>query len=64
MRIHVPAVIGVDVKARGMPWAKSVFSGRALYVCGNHELYSGHLSRTLEKKREDNFRSCKCFNPG
>ncbi|MEH6498996.1 MAG: metallophosphoesterase [Pseudoalteromonas distincta] len=43
----------IDVKARGVAWAKSAFPGRVLYICGNHEFYSGHLKRTLEKMREE-----------
>ncbi|WP_137823032.1 metallophosphoesterase family protein [Pseudomonas sp. D(2018)] len=41
----------IDVKARGLAWAKQVFSGPVLYVPGNHEFYGGHLSRTLQKMR-------------
>lgn len=41
----------IDVKTRGVAWAKQAFSGPVLYVPGNHEYYGGHLSRTLEKMR-------------
>lgn len=41
----------IDVKTRGVVWAKQAFYGPVLYVPGNHEYYGGHLSRTLEKMR-------------
>ena len=41
----------IDVKTRGVTWAKQTFSCPVLYVPGNHEYYGGHLSRTLEKMR-------------
>ncbi len=41
----------IDVKTRGVEWAKQAFSGPVLYVPGNHEYYGGHLSRSLEKMR-------------
>ena len=41
----------IDVKTRGVEWAKKTFSGPVLYVPGNHEFYGGHLSQTLEKMR-------------
>lgn len=41
----------INVKNRGISWAKEVFAGPVLYVPGNHEFYSGHLDRTLEKMR-------------
>ncbi|MBA6421153.1 metallophosphoesterase [Pseudomonas sp. 5Ae-yellow] len=41
----------IDVKARGLEWAKRTFSGRVIYVPGNHEYYGGHLTNTLEKMR-------------
>lgn len=41
----------IDVKARGVEWAKQAFPGPVLYVPGNHEFYGGHLSRTLQKMR-------------
>ncbi len=43
----------IDVKTRGVAWAKQAFTGPVLYVPGNHEYYGGHLSRTLEKMRMD-----------
>jgi Icc-related predicted phosphoesterase len=41
----------INVKTRGVAWAKQAFCGPVLYVPGNHEYYGGHLSRTLEKMR-------------
>ena len=41
----------IDLKARGVEWAKQSFSGPVLYVPGNHEFYGGHLTHTLEKLR-------------
>lgn len=41
----------IDLKARGVEWAKQSFSGPVLYVPGNHEFYGGHLAHTLEKLR-------------
>lgn len=41
----------IDLKSRGVEWAKQAFSGPVLYVPGNHEFYGGHLTRTLEKLR-------------
>lgn len=41
----------IDVKTRGVEWAKKAFSVPVLYVPGNHEFYGGHLTRTLEKLR-------------
>lgn len=41
----------IDVKTRGVAWAKQAFSGPVLYVPGNHEYYGGHLSYTLQKMR-------------
>jgi predicted phosphodiesterase len=43
----------IDVKARGITWARATFDCPVLYVLGNHEYYSGHLQRTLEKMRAD-----------
>lgn len=37
----------IDLKGRGVHWAREVFSGQVLYVPGNHEYYGGHLKRTL-----------------
>ena len=36
----------IDVKTRGVDWAKRAFSGPVLYVPGNHEFYGGHLTHT------------------
>lgn len=41
----------IDVKGRGVAWAREAFSGLVLYVPGNHEFYGGHLTRTLAKMR-------------
>ncbi len=41
----------IDLKARGVEWAKQAFSVPVLYVPGNHEFYGGHLTRTLEALR-------------
>lgn len=41
----------IDVKTRGVDWAKRAFSGPVLYVPGNHEFYGGHLTHTLAKMR-------------
>ena len=41
----------IDVKTRGVEWAKNTFTCPVLYVPGNHEFYGGHLTRTLEKMR-------------
>lgn len=41
----------IDLKARGVEWAKQSFAGPVLYVPGNHEFYGGHLTHTLEKLR-------------
>jgi Icc-related predicted phosphoesterase len=41
----------IDVKARGVEWAKQAFHVPVLYVLGNHEYYRGHMPRTLEKMR-------------
>ncbi|NMX32265.1 metallophosphoesterase [Pseudomonas sp. WS 5413] len=36
---------------KGVRWANETFSCDVLYVLGNHEFYSGHFDRTLEKAR-------------
>lgn len=41
----------IDVKNRGVEWARQTFAGPVLYVPGNHEFYRGHMSKTLEKMR-------------
>lgn len=41
----------IDVKARGVEWAKQAFQIPVLYVLGNHEYYRGHMTRTQEKIR-------------
>jgi len=37
---------------RGVRWANETFSCDVLYVLGNHEFYSGHFDRTLQKARD------------
>jgi predicted phosphodiesterase len=41
----------VDKKSRGVKWANEAFDCTVAYVSGNHELYDGHLDRTLEKMK-------------
>lgn len=41
----------INVKTRGVEWAKNTFTCPVLYVPGNHEFYGGHLTRTLDKMR-------------
>ncbi len=41
----------IDLKARGVEWARKSFSTPVLYVPGNHEFYGGHLTHSLEKQR-------------
>lgn len=41
----------IDVRARGVEWAKKAFQCPVLYVLGNHEYYGGHMPGTLEKMR-------------
>ncbi|MFI8384924.1 metallophosphoesterase family protein [Pseudomonas sp. NPDC079086] len=41
----------IDVKARGVEWAKKAFQCPVLYVLGNNEYYGGHMPSTLEKMR-------------
>jgi 3',5'-cyclic AMP phosphodiesterase CpdA len=41
----------IDVKARGVDYARHAFAGPVIYVPGNHEFYGGHLDATLEKMR-------------
>ncbi|SOS36177.1 Ser/Thr protein phosphatase [Pseudomonas syringae group genomosp. 3] len=39
----------IDLHARGVTWANEAFECPVIYCCGNHELYRGHLDRTLIK---------------
>lgn len=39
----------IHMKERGVRWANEVFSSEVLYILGNHEFYSGHFDRALEK---------------
>jgi Icc-related predicted phosphoesterase len=41
----------IDIKARGMAWAREMFACPVVYVPGNHEYYNGHLDDTLAKMR-------------
>lgn len=41
----------IDIKARGVEWARQAFSCPVIYVAGNHEFYNGHLVNTLAKMR-------------
>lgn len=41
----------IHTKTRGVEWANDTFSCDVLYVMGNHEFYSGHFDRMLEKAR-------------
>lgn len=43
----------IDIKTRGVVWAREMFPGHVLYVPGNHEFYGGHLEKTLEKMRTE-----------
>ncbi|MBM1182413.1 metallophosphoesterase [Pseudomonas lundensis] len=36
---------------KGVKWANEAFTHTVLYVLGNHEFYSGHFDRTIEKAR-------------
>lgn len=39
----------IDLQARGVVWANETFRCPVIYCCGNHEMYKGHLDRTLIK---------------
>lgn len=41
----------IHTKNRGVEWANQAFSCPVIHILGNHEFYSGHLDRTLEKMR-------------
>jgi predicted phosphodiesterase len=42
----------IDVGVEGINWARRAFEGKPIiYVCGNHEFYSGHWTATLEEMR-------------
>lgn len=41
----------IDLLTRGVQWANETFHCPVIYCCGNHELYKGHLDRTLEKMK-------------
>jgi Icc-related predicted phosphoesterase len=42
----------IDIKSRGIAWAKKHFKQPVIYVPGNHEYYKGSLDRTLQKMYE------------
>ncbi|NBB11026.1 metallophosphoesterase [Pseudomonas sp. SLFW] len=42
----------IHTKERGVKWANEAFAANVLYVLGNHEFYSGHFDRALEKSRQ------------
>lgn len=42
----------IHTLTRGVKWANEAFDCDVVYVMGNHEFYSGHFERTLEKARE------------
>lgn len=35
-----------------MEWANQTFERQVIYVCGNHEFYSGHIDNTLRKMQD------------
>lgn len=39
----------ISVRSRGVTWANEAFRCPVIYVCGNHEYYKGHISKTLVK---------------
>lgn len=41
----------IDLQTRGVLWANDCFDCPVIYCCGNHELYKGHIDRTLEKMK-------------
>lgn len=42
----------IDTKCRGVEWANLAFDCEVIYVCGNHEFYSGHIDHTLRKMKD------------
>ena len=42
----------INKKTRGIEWANDTFSCDVVYVMGNHEYYTGHFDRTLDKARK------------
>ncbi|MEG5266573.1 metallophosphoesterase [Pseudomonas sp. JDS28PS106] len=57
---YVPVETGADLivlagdihtKNRGVEWANQMFNCPVIHILGNHELYGGHLDRTIEKMR-------------
>lgn len=41
----------IATKTRGVQWGDESFDCPVLYVLGNHELYDGHLDKTLQKMK-------------
>lgn len=41
----------IDLRTRGVLWANDSFDCPVIYCCGNHELYKGHIDRTLAKMK-------------
>ncbi|WP_057426965.1 metallophosphoesterase [Pseudomonas syringae] len=41
----------IDLLTRGVLWANDTFDCPVIYCCGNHELYKGHIDRTLVKMK-------------
>lgn len=42
----------INKKTRGVEWANDTFGCDVVYVMGNHEYYTGHFDRTLDKARK------------
>ncbi|MDC6379917.1 metallophosphoesterase family protein [Pseudomonas graminis] len=42
----------IGVQAKGVKWANEAFQCPAIYVCGNHEFYKGHIDGALRKMRD------------
>jgi predicted phosphodiesterase len=42
----------IDKKGRGVKWANETFQCPVAYILGNHELYDGHVDRTLQKMKD------------
>ncbi|TRO26998.1 serine/threonine protein phosphatase [Pseudomonas sp. ALS1279] len=38
--------------SRGIRWANQAFTCDVVFVAGNHEYYSGHLNRTMQKMKD------------
>jgi hypothetical protein len=42
----------IHTECRGVEWANQTFERQVIYVCGNHEFYSGHIDHTLRKMQD------------